>query len=49
MTEVKLIIPSKKTQINNFENDLAQEFVENIKEQTDTVTTISIQGHSYFL
>lgn len=31
MAELKFIIPSKKIQVNNFEHDLVQEFVENMK------------------
>lgn len=43
MIEVKLVIPSKKIQINDFEHELVQEFVDNMREKTETVTSISIQ------
>lgn len=49
MIEVKLVIPSKKIQINDFEHELVQEFVDNMREKTETVTSISIQGNSYSL
>lgn len=49
MTEGKVVIPSKKIQINDFEHDLVQDFVEHMKDNSANVTSISIQGNSYSL
>lgn len=46
---MKAIIPSKKIQINNFEHELVQQFVEQMKENCANVSTLSIQGNSYSL
>lgn len=49
MADKKVIIPSKKIQINNFEHDLVQDFVAHMKDNSTTVNSISIQGNSYSL
>lgn len=49
MADKKVIIPSKKIQINDFEHELVQDFVTHMKDNSANVTSISIQGNSYSL
>lgn len=49
MAEKKVTIPSKKIQINDFEHELVQDFIEHMKDNSANVTSISIQGNSYSL
>ena len=46
---MKVVIPSKKIQVNSFDHELVKEFLEQTKEKMQEINTIVIQGNSYSL